>query len=147
MLPPAPLFTCWLPSPPLLQGGNRLGANKSAKAAAHRSYGAACMWSLFEHFGRTRPAPVAVPVWLRLVEETPHEFAGQDFDNLVAASKKAIDALVKAGVLKDDNRRWVRGVSAQHEVIPTLADKRLRVELWPVDAVTFGAVLVREGVA
>ena len=132
-----PLFTCWLPHPTAALGSNKmLGRHGQTKGKAHSQYLRDCLLTLREQFGWFPPAPVTEPVAVRLVEETGYFYQGLDFDNLIAASKKAIDALVEWGVLPDDGRRWVRMVSAEHDIEHD--DLRLRVELWPANAVRWG---------
>lgn len=52
----------------------------------------------------------------------------RDVDNVCFAVKMILDALVNAGVLEDDARRFVRGIS--HEVFTDKANPRIEVSIF-----------------
>ena len=51
--------------------------------------------------------PISKPV--RILFTWQEENKRRDYDNIAFAKKFILDAMVKGGYLKDDNRRWVTG--------------------------------------
>ena len=72
--------------------------------------------------GRRSP-PAAVPVALAI---TVHRYRTQDPDNAYASVKHLLDALVRAGWLKDDAASWLK-LEVREEEAATLEEQRTEV--------------------
>jgi Holliday junction resolvase RusA-like endonuclease len=56
-----------------------------------------------------------------------------DLDNLAASIKLPLDALVKAGVLEDDNPRVISELVTRQEKVATVAEEGYSIQLEPLD--------------
>lgn len=63
----------------------------------------AIIWQLLQQGIRKIEVPVVIKfLWVSKNEK-------KDMDNVCSAKKFCLDALVKAGILQNDSRRWVKG--------------------------------------
>lgn len=68
--------------------------------------------------------PVTSPVYMRI--EWMERTGRRDLDNVSFAKKFILDALVEAGILPDDSRKWLRGFS---ETFPVGQEDRITIFL------------------
>lgn len=58
---------------------------------------------------KTKLNPVKYPVTIQFVWQEPND--RRDPDNIVFAKKFILDGLVKAGIIPNDNQKWIMGFS------------------------------------
>lgn len=98
----------------LIIPGTLPGLNEYIRAERGNKYGAAKMKSdaektiIFAARKRLKGVRIERPVQL---EYTWYDNTRRDYDNIAFAHKFVQDALVKAGVLKDDGRKYIKGFS------------------------------------
>lgn len=114
-----------LPYPPSVNKYWRRFRGRMVLSKAAQAYRKAVAAAILEHWGYSRPEPIAGGVALRLTVHPPDR-RRRDLDNLL---KALLDAIVKAGVIADDSQvqrlsmAWGRPDSAGRGGI----DFRLRV--------------------
>jgi Holliday junction resolvase RusA-like endonuclease len=82
-----------------------------------------CLWSLrMANLGQNDRFMGAVSVSFTWFEPN----AKRDPDNIIGGQKAALDSLVTAGILFNDTRRWIRGLS---HIFPDPDPKNPRIEV------------------
>ena len=121
-----------LPSVSFTIPGRLSGANEIKSAnRSHWSVGAKlvkedkerCMWAIGRH-GLDGTPRFKVPVTIAFVWIEPN--AKRDIDNVTAGQKVILDALVLCGVIKNDTRQWIKGISHEFQE-PNKIDPRIEV--------------------
>jgi len=106
-------WTCWLPFPPSVNNaftqGMVRGKIRRFPSKAYKFWRAEAVVRIRASW-RAKP-PVAAPVTVMLAL-TPKDRRPRDADNYC---KPVLDALVVAGVLQDDNSRYVRAITPTWE--------------------------------
>lgn len=119
--------------------GQLAGLNEYTKACRGNKYAAATMKSQAEHtvMGAikrgTRGKKMDVPVYVKFRWIEPNN--RRDLDNIAFAKKFILDALVKMGVLENDDRRHVVGFEDEFPP-PDKMNPRVEVELHAQPGVT-----------
>lgn len=93
-------------------------ANRYAAASLKKKTQEMIAW----HLDDVPPVRHPVIISIEWMEKT----ARRDCDNVAAGKKFILDALVVAGVLPDDSRRWVRGF---RETFPVGKEDRITITL------------------
>jgi hypothetical protein len=111
--------------------GRLSGTNEIIKNAAWNRYSGGaqrkkekekCYWAILEQF---RGADAfCVPVTLAFSWIEPN--AKRDLDNITGGQKVMIDALVMAGIIPNDTREWIKGIS---HTFPAPDKKNPRIEM------------------
>lgn len=104
-------------------GACRTNAYKAAKMK--REAQDTVLWSVKAHKVRKMSAPVDVHI--TFIEPNMR----RDKDNIATGTKFILDALVEAGVLGNDNWKWIRSLSFDFRV--NKKDPRIIVELKEVE--------------
>lgn len=81
--------------------------------------------------GRRRSAPPCAVAIVRRYASRP-----LDLDNLYAAAKVPLDALVRAGILPDDDPTCVASLTCTQEKVPTRLEQGTTITLRPITAET-----------
>lgn len=105
----------------LIRKSKFIGSNKSMKEAI--------MWEVRHHNGFV--GKVSVPctaVWTRY-----QKGASMDWDNHAASFKYFMDAIVKCGIIPDDNTKIIKQVTLGQHPVKTKGEERMEVTFYPIN--------------
>lgn len=97
-------------------------SNRHAGAKIKKNNTELCLWQI-----KGKIKPILKPVVISCTWYTANE--KKDPDNVAFAKKFILDAIVKAGILKNDGRKQIKGFEDNFEVDK---NERVEVELWEV---------------
>lgn len=104
----------------------QMNYNRFAGAALKKKYTHLCQYSIKS----SNPQKFDIPITIEFTWVEPN--LKRDPDNITAGAKFILDALVKEGVIPNDTRRWVHGISHIFET-PDKHRPRVGVTIKEVD--------------
>lgn len=106
----------------LIRKSKFIGSNKSMKEAI--------MWEVRHHNGFV--GKVSTPC-TAVLTRYQKQGSRMDWDNAVASFKYLLDAIVKCGVIPDDNPKIIISITCEQHPVKTKGEERMEVTFYPVN--------------